>query len=258
MTVMELNFKSYGQGEPIIILHGLLGMLDNWHAFAKQLSEEYWVITLDLRNHGKSPHSSAFNYDLLAEDIDKFMEQHYIPYASFIGHSMGGKALLNLINRHPSRVNKAFVIDISPRAYRGGHEHIFAALQDMPLESLSSRGEAFEKLNTLLDDEGTSHFLLKNLQRNKQSGFSWKANVEALQSNYESIKAGIKYDMPSDVPTYFIRGSRSNYIVEEDVSIIQEMFEESHIYTIEDAGHWVHADQPDRLIELIQTLMVED
>ena len=252
---MNLNFKEYGSGEPVIILHGLLGMLDNWHSFAKKLSSEFWVFSVDQRNHGKSFHSREFNYDLLADDLFQFMEQNYIPKAHLIGHSMGGKSILNFLAKYPDKVNKSVIIDISPKLYSGGHEPIFEALLSLPIDEVQSRMQATEMLLKSLPNQGTVNFLLKNLDRITGNKFGWKANIDALHNNYESIKSEILFSEKVESPTLFIDAERSDYITTSDIELIDNNFDDYLIETINDSGHWVHVDQPDILLNKISAFL---
>lgn len=250
-----LNYKEYGSGEPIIILHGLLGMLDNWHSFAKKLSEEYWVISVDQRNHGKSFHSDEFNYKLLSADLMAFLEEMHIPSCHILGHSMGGKTVLQFLNDYFDIVDKAVVVDISPKSYSGGHEMIFEALQSVDFKKVASRKDIQNVLMESVQNIGVVHFLMKNLSRKSEGGFEWKANVNVLSKQYDYIKSGIVFDDIIETPTLFIKGEKSEYITEEDSQLISEQFEEAEIVTIPDAGHWVHADQPEALLNSVKEFL---
>lgn len=251
-----LNYKIYGAETSnqhteskgtVIILHGLLGMLDNWHSFANKLSESYLVYTIDQRNHGKSFHSEEFNYQLLSEDLLSFIEEHEIVNPHIMGHSMGGKTVMQFLCENEEAVDKSIVVDISPRSFGGGHEVIFNALLSLDIENLQSRKAAQEYLMGELNDLGTVFFLLKNLGRKKEGGFEWKANIQSLFDNYENIKTEISNHGQIDKEILFIKGGLSKYIQEEDIHDIKNIFPKAVVATIEDAGHWVHADQAEKL-----------
>jgi pimeloyl-ACP methyl ester carboxylesterase len=250
-----LNYKEYGSGEPIIVLHGLLGMLDNWHSFAKKLGEDYWVISVDQRNHGKSFHSKDFDYTLLSSDLMTFLEEIHIPSCHILGHSMGGKTVMQFLNDYPGVVDKAVVVDISPKMYEGGHEMIFEALKSVDLDKVTSRKDVQDVLMESIQNIGVVNFLMKNLSRKPEGGFEWKANVQVLDKQYDSIKAGISFDDIIETPTLFIKGEKSGYINEEDEALISEQFEEAKVITIENAGHWVHADQPEALLNRVKDFL---
>ncbi len=249
---MDLNHKILGEGEPIIILHGLFGMLDNWQTVAKELAKDYMVILIDLRNHGKSPHSELWNVQLMAEDVVNFMESNWIYNANIIGHSMGGKVAMEVALTNPSLVEKLVVVDIGPRAYLPGHELIFKGLQSVPISKIGSRNEAEEALAEAINDKGVRQFLLKNISRLKDGGYRWKMNLPVIINNYESILEESRIDEVYDGPSLFIGGQLSNYIRVEDEVLIKEVFPSAEIIMIPDAGHWVHADQKDELVKVIR------
>ena len=246
---MELNYKSFGEGQPILILHGLFGSLDNWQTLGKQFADHFSVYLLDLRNHGKSPHSSIMDYPSMAEDIAQFIHQHQLPAPHLIGHSMGGKVALQLAARYPNLINQLVVVDITPKSYPGGHHDIFEAMFAIDPASLANRKDADEALQQHLADAGIRQFLLKNLKRAKPSGFEWKMNLPVIFDNYQALLAPIDFSTPYPGKTQFIRGMRSNYIQAHDYRMLQELFTAAEITEIEGAGHWVHAEAPRALYE---------
>ncbi len=253
--MLSLNFKTYGQGNPIIILHGLFGTLDNWQTIARQLSEEYLVYLIDQRNHGRSPHTDDFDYSLLAEDLKDFMENEGMSQATIIGHSMGGKTAMQFAINYPEMVTSLVVVDIAPKAYKGGHQEIFDALLAIDLKKIESRKMADEQLMIPIPDYGVRQFLLKNLTRNKEGGYRWKMNLPAIYKNYQNILANILPDEPYTGSSLFIRGGRSGYIQEEDESLIKSIFPETQVVTISEAGHWVHAEAPKALLSAFENFM---
>jgi len=249
-----LNHKIYGQGDPIVILHGLFGMLDNWQSVAKKLAEDYMVILVDQRDHGKSNHTDAFNYKLLAEDLHLFLEENWIHTAHIIGHSMGGKTAMQFAAVYPDMIDKMIIVDMGMRAYRPGHETIFRALLEVPIEAVTSREEVEEVIAKYIDDQGIRLFLMKNLQRKKEGGFRWKMNLPLLFKEYPNILAKIEAPNPIEVDTLFVYGSKSRYIVPEDIPDIQSTFIHS-TFTEMDAGHWIHAERPQELVALIKQFL---
>lgn len=253
---MSLNYKTYGEGPPLIILHGLFGMLDNWKTIATQLASEYSIYLLDLRNHGRSPHFPSHTYAEMAEDISQWMEENWIYEAYVLGHSMGGKAAIQLAYEYPDLVEKLIVVDIAPKQYSGGHESIISALQSVPIDDITSRGEVEAHLATTIDNRGVILFLMKNLTRKKEGGFTWKMNLDVLAAGYEDqIMNAPKYISQIETPTMFIAGGNSGYITEDDKVMISDLFTEVSHTAIPDAGHWVHADKPSELIKTVKIFL---
>ena len=248
---MNLNYKSFGQGDPIIILHGLFGTLDNWQTLAKQLAEHYTVYIIDQRNHGRSPHADEFNYRILAEDLQGFMEDNWIYQARIIGHSMGGKTAIQFALEYPAMVEQLVVVDMGIKAYQGGHAEIFAALLDLDLSTIEDRKAAAALLKPRIPEMGVRQFLLKNLTRNKEGGYRWKMNLPVLHDRYQDILAAIESNEVFTGDTLFIRGEQSNYVRDADWAAIQALFPQAELATVADAGHWVHAEQPAELLKLV-------
>lgn len=251
---MELYYREFGQGHPLLILHGLFGFSDNWQTIAKSLSEHHLVVTPDLRNHGRSHWADSHTYADMADDIQAFLESHWMFTASVVGHSMGGKVAMQLALNHPDRVDKLVVVDIAPGQATDNHSDIFQALTDLDLSKLSTRQEADEFLAARIADFGTRQFLLKNITRNPDGGFAWKMNLPALRRAYADILAPVSGE-PFDKPALFVRGSRSNYIKDADFALIRTLFPRAELVTIEGAGHWVHADKPAELLAVLRNFL---
>lgn len=250
-----LNFKSYGRGEPIIILHGLFGMLDNWKRFADAFSDHHSVFLVDLRNHGRSPHLEEMNYEVMAEDVWSFMQENHIYEATVLGHSMGGKVAMQLAMHEPDYIQKLIVVDIAPKAYRPHHQTVIDALQAIPIDLIGTRHEVNDILLEYLDDEGTRLFLQKNLMRKKEGGYRWKMNLPVIIKNYDRILEAVEFDGHYDNPTLFIRGGQSKYISDEDMLWIKEILPHAQIETIEHAGHWVHVDAFEELKSIVKSFL---
>lgn len=249
---MELNYKSFGQGDPIVILHGLFGTLDNWQTIAKELAAHFTVYIIDQRNHGQSPHFSTMNYPLMAEDLKTFMEDHWMFKAHIIGHSMGGKTAMQFAVDHPEMVDKLIVVDIGPKAYPSGHQAIFDALFALDLEQLDSRKDADEFLQSRIPDFGVRQFLLKNLTRDKQKGYRWKMNLPVIYEKYPEILGSVEVSPPFTKETLFVRGAQSDYIQDQDIPNIMTQFPLAKVETIAGAGHWVHAEAPEEFLKVVQ------
>lgn len=247
---IKLNYKVFGQGEPVVILHGLFGMLDNWQTFAKKMAENYMVYIVDQRDHGKSPHTNEFSYPILAEDLYEFMNDNWLHKARIIGHSMGGKTAMQFTSCHEDMVEQLVVVDIAPVKYKRGHDTIFDALFAVDISTMKSRKEVESILTNYISDVGIKLFLMKNLNRNKEGGFKWKMNLNLLHKEYLNIIDSVD-SSEVNVDTLFVRGELSNYINKEGVEKINEIFPNSKIKTIENSGHWVHAEKPDILMNEI-------
>lgn len=247
---MKLFFREYGQGKPLIILHGLFGSSDNWLTQAKLFADTFKVYTVDLRNHGLSPHSDLFDYPSMVSDLEEFVDDHNIIAPVFIGHSMGGKTAMNFAVAHPGKIDKLIVVDISPRAYDLEHYTILDGLNAIPLETITSRNEADEILSRYVSESDVRQFLLKNLQRKPAGGFSWKINLPVLTRKLSNIGLDLQVEGTFTKPTLFIRGARSNYVLDSDWSRISTLFPEAILETM-DTGHWVQAEKPKEFVDLV-------
>lgn len=247
---MKLNFKTFGQGQPIVFLHGLFGMLDNWNTFGKKVAEAgYMVFLVDLRDHGRSPHTKAFSYELIAEDLHEFLTDQWLHKSIIVGHSLGGKAAMKFADLYPVMVDKLIVIDIAPRKYNGGHEDIFEALRGIDPSKFEERSDIQDQLATSIHEPAVLHFLMKNISRNKEGGFEYKMNLELLYDNYNQLMDALDINHQIDIPSLFVAGGDSNYITKNDHQGILDIFPEAKIEVIAGSGHWVHADKPDELFE---------
>lgn len=254
---MQLHLKSFGSGEPVLILHGMLGMLDNWQNFGRILSRQHLVYLVDLRNHGNSGSEEEMGYQAMAEDVKETMEAQWLyEGAIVIGHSMGGKTAMQLALDHPDLVKALIVIDIAPVTYQGGHEKILAALNQVKLSSVDSRQAVFDELIDSIPNPRIVNFLMKNLSRKKDGSYQWKVNLRAITKNYNQLLGAPVYtNTPYEGPTLFVRGGQTQYISSDAEGRIGEWFPNNEIVTIQDAGHWVHADQPEQLGQIIETFI---
>ena len=240
-----------GEGPAFIILHGLFGTLDNWQTIAKNLAEKYTVYLVDQRNHGRSPHFNSHTYVEMAEDLYTFMNEQGIPSATLLGHSMGGKTVMQFTADHEDMVDRLYVVDMAPKQYSPHHGDIIDALDSIPVATIKSRKDAETVLIDKIPDAGIRLFLLKNLSRSKTGGYEWKMNLPVLKRDYLNVIDKTHLPWPIEVKTTFIRGGDSNYILDSDFEHIEEYFPNSTVVTIENAGHWVHAQQPKALLYAI-------
>lgn len=249
--MIHFHTRSYGKGYPLVILHGLLGSLDNWATLARRFAQHFHVFTFDARNHGRSSHSNVISYPTMATDVQTFMQRHSLASAHLLGHSMGGKTAMQLAMTHPALIDRLIVVDIAPGAYGRRHDHIFDALCGVDLKRYSSRKEVEEVLALEIPEYATLQFLLKNLGRGESGEFRWKMNLPVLKKHYDELGAAIPEATPFDRPALFIKGGKSSYITATDKPAIKKMFPRSSVVTIKNAGHWVHADAPDDLEKIV-------
>ncbi len=256
-NTMKLYHQKLGEGPPLIILHGLFGSSDNWLGIAKVLAEQYTVFLPDQRNHGRSPHSPSFAYADLAGDIREFLEDFSLKRVVLLGHSMGGKTTMKFALDYPLKVDKLIVADIAPKAYPLHHDKTVEALQTLPVTQMQSRKEAEAELLQQIGDMATVKFLLKNLERDESGKFRWRLNVDGICANLQAIGAAVSGYNTFDHPALFIRGSASNYVQDEDWPAIRELFPQAQMKTIEGASHWLHVEQPQEFVKVVQTFLAK-
>ncbi|MEM9687512.1 MAG: alpha/beta fold hydrolase [Bacteroidota bacterium] len=234
-----------GEGHPLLILHGFLGMSDNWKTLGNQFSENgFQVHLIDQRNHGRSFHADAFNYTLMAEDVFRYITHHQLKKVHIIGHSMGGKTAMFFATAYPQHTAKLLIVDIGPKYYPSHHQDILRGLHAVASVVLSSRSQAEQLLSAYVSESTTRQFLLKNLYWNTEKKLVFRFNLASLTENVESIGEALFQTMQYHDKTLFLRGTRSNYISKEDEPGIKTHFPNAVLDDIEHAGHWLHADQP--------------
>jgi len=249
---MNLNFKVLGKGDAIIILHGLLGSSDNWLTVAKSFSENYTVYLIDQRNHGRSPWSEEWNYDVMSADLLEFIEQNNILNPTIIGHSMGGKTVMNFATRYkPELFSKLIVVDIAPKLYSIDYGEYLKGMQSMDIINTQNRTQAEEHLTPFAPEYGVRQFLLKNLYRNEDGKFAWRPNLKVISRDLKNIGVPLSDDAVTNKPTLFIRGENSDYILDSDLENILKHFPNAKLETIKNASHWVQADQPIAFIKTV-------
>ncbi|HSM64299.1 MAG TPA: alpha/beta fold hydrolase [Gillisia sp.] len=250
--MIELNSTIIGEGAPFLILHGFLGMSDNWKTLGSKFAEEgYQVHLLDQRNHGRSPHSSEMNYEVMSQDVKHYCETHNLKDIILLGHSMGGKVAMQFAGDFPELLKKLIIVDISPRYYAPHHQEILAGLQALDDEKITSRGDAEDFLSKFVPDKGTRLFLLKNLYWKTKEKLSLRLNLPVLSNAANDIGLALSENIRCDKPTLFIKGGNSGYITQEDESLIRKHFPNSKIETIAGAGHWVHAEKMSAFFETV-------
>ena len=243
---MKLNYKIYGTGDPVIIMHGLFGSGDNWRTVARMMESQYQCIVVDMRNHGRSPHDPEMNFRVMTGDILELMNDLNLANATLLGHSMGGKVAMQFALMYPMKVDKLIVVDIAPKHYPPHHDLAIEAIEAIQPENLKERQEAEDILASFLgNDQSTIQFLMKNLSRRSEGGFEWKANMPVIIDAYIHLMEDVIPSTPFMGPVLFVRGENSRYILDEDFPHIRNLFPNSALVTIPGAGHWIHADAPD-------------
>ena len=248
---MKLFSRIEGEGRPLIILHGLFGMSDNWLTHAKNYAElGFEVHVLDQRNHGQSPHSDDFSYQLMANDLEEYMIENSIDKACILGHSMGGKVAMLYACQHPEKVERLIVVDIAPKAYPIHHQVYIDAMRALNFEEIGSRGEADKKFDQHIQNFAIRQFLLKSLYWKEKGKLAFRFNLDAIEANLAMVGEALLEDAEYLGETLFINGGQSNYITPADEELIHHHFPLAHIYTIPEAGHWVHAEAAEEFADV--------
>jgi len=249
---MQLHSKVLGTGKPLVILHGFLGMGDNWKTLGNQFAEQgFQVHLVDQRNHGRSFHDANFNYDLLAEDLQRYCNEQQLQEINLLGHSMGGKTAMVFATNFPDKVSKLLVADIAPKAYPQHHQDILKGLSSLNFTEIKSRSEADSALSKYIPEIGTRQFLLKNLYWAEKGVLGLRMNLPALIDNIEEVGKPLSKTAKFQYETLFLRGDKSGYITSEDELHIQLHFPKAQIITIPNAGHWLHAENPKAFFEAV-------
>jgi len=253
---MQLHFRSYGAGAPLVILHGLFGSLDNWHTVSQRLGGHFHVLAVDQRNHGRSPHCPEMDYRLMADDVAEFLDQQQLAEAFVLGHSMGGKTAMQLALAHPRRVARLVVADMAPRAYPPRHEKILAGMLALDLAAAASRHQLAEALAPWVPELATRQFLLKNVAADAEGRFHWRCGLDEIHRNYGRLAEALAASPPYPGPTLFLRGERSDFLREEDEPGIRQLFPHAELGTIPRAGHLLHADNPEAFLRAVSGFLI--
>jgi esterase len=251
---MELFYREYGEGKPIVILHGLLGISDNWVGFARRLAEEgYRIFIPDQRNHGQSPHHPVLNYYALTDDLSEFIETHHLEKPILLGHSMGGKVAMRYTLEHPGAVDRLIIVDTSLRTYFRFNYHLklIDAMLSVDFNLAANRQEVELKLTEKIKDDRLVQFLMKNLYWKEKGKLGWRPDLQAISYHVDAMYDGVFYSTRFDRPAFFVRGGLSDYILEEDIPVIMQNFPQAVIKTISNGTHWVHADEPEEFYMLV-------
>ncbi len=239
-----LHSQIRGQGTPLLILHGFLGMSDNWKTLGTKFASDFEVHLIDQRNHGRSFHAEEFSYEVLVEDLRNYMDHHQLMSVNLLGHSMGGKTAMFFATAHPERVKRLIVADIGPRYYSAHHHDILEGLNAVDFSVIDSRSEIDTVLSSYVSELGVRQFLLKNVYRLTKDSFAFRFNLQSLTENYDEVGVALPSMQTYSGPTLFLRGENSGYIDDNDRNLIEAHFSNSKVVTVKNAGHWLHAENP--------------
>jgi esterase len=251
-----LYSKIEGSGKPLLILHGFLGMSDNWKSLGTQFAADgFQVHLLDLRNHGRSFHSEEFSYELMAQDVYDYCQANHLNKINIIGHSMGGKTAMLFAALHPELVDQLIVADIGPKFYAPHHQDILAGLNAVDFSLKPSRAEVEEIMKNYIPDFGTRQFLMKSLYWQEPGQLAFRFNLSVFNDKINEIGKALAPNLIFKKPTLFIRGGNSNYILDSDFENIENHFPNLKIETIPKVGHWLHAENPALFYELVSAFL---
>lgn len=252
---MTLFSNILGNGpQHLIIMHGLFGMGDNWQSLGKKWSSSFTVHLLDMRNHGRSPHSEEFSYELMAEDLVAYLKTHDIDKAHILGHSMGGKVAMLFAVFNPELCQSLIVADIAPKAYEPHHQEVIEALQNLDLSKITKRSDAQREFGPKLEP-GVRQFLLKSLFWENKERLNWRFNLPVIVREIQKVGEALAPNAFYDAPTLFLRGGDSWYIQDDDLPQIESHFPQAELVTIPDAGHWLHAQKPEQFFEAVSEFL---
>lgn len=253
---MLLNYQEFGQGRPVIILHGLFGSARNWQGIARALAADHHVITPDLRNHGQSPHTDSMTYHEMADDVIRILDKLKIGEAVIIGHSMGGKVAMTAALTEPERFNGLIIADIAPVTYAHDFALLIEAMNSIRLSNITSRANAEAQLEQFIKEKSLVQFIIQNLVRT-ENGFRWRINLKQISSSMASLGQFPEslQGRSSRLPALFLGGADSNYLRSMHNPAIFEYFPAAEITMIEGAGHWLHADKPNEFLENIKSFI---
>ena len=254
---MMLHHQIQGQGSPLIILHGLFGSSDNWRSIATQLSQDRQVISVDLANHGQSPHTEKVSYQAMADDVANLIQDLGLKKVDMLGHSIGGKVAMTVTASYPDQIKSLIVVDMASKRYPDRHSDIFDALLALDVSTITKRREADVILAKSISNKAIRQFLLMNLiKRNEQ--LKWQLNLTLLAQQYPALLEAVCEGISIKQPSLFIRGALSDYIEDGDVKLIKQQFLSVDIVTIEKAGHWIHAERPDEFLSTVRAFLSHD
>lgn len=252
---MILHTEITGQGQVIVLIHGLFGSYENLGVIARSLTELYKVVNLDMRNHGRSFWHDSMSYPQMAEDLKETLDYLGLETVVVLGHSMGGKVAMEFALRYPERVSKLILADISPVQNKARHQDILNALDALDLKTLQSRQQADQELALSIKETGVRQFLLKSLYK-EHDQFKWRFNIKALKANYPQLLEAPQSTGPYPGPALFIKGGDSDYLLPEHQTVIQQLFPQSRAKVIMGTGHWLHAEKPVAFTKIVTDFLL--
>jgi pimeloyl-ACP methyl ester carboxylesterase len=251
---MQLHYQTQGQGQPLILLHGLFGSSDNWGVVAKHFSQSYQVISVDLRNHGKSPHFTTQTYPEMADDIVKLCDTLGLAQIHLLGHSLGGKVAMQFATQYPQYMRKLIVVDMAMRAYADAHTHLIDSMLALDFNQLLTRAEADKALSQSIPNIMVRQFLLMNLIKHVGQ-LKWRINLPALKANYPAMLNAVCADAMYQLPSLFIRGERSDYVQASDIAELSRHFVNAQFVSLP-TEHWVHAEEPQMFMQAVESFLM--
>lgn len=257
---MQLYYREAGSGQPLIILHGLFGMSDNYMSIASSLASNFRVLTVDQRNHGRSGHSNIFSYEAMSDDLLHFMDDRCLDKAHLLGHSMGGKTAMQFAFDHPEKVNRLVVADMTPaeRPVNSRHQQLIELMLSIDLAKFTGRVELAKMLEDEIPSYRLRQFILKNLYFKSKDQLGWRLNLQDIYDNLHEMFKGVNHRGRLANPTLFLRGELSDYIQDSDIELIGKLFENVEITTIPGAAHWLHADNPAFFTEAVRNFLLKE
>lgn len=248
-----------GQGSPVIFLHGLFGTARNWGHVATEVSSGAHVVALDLRNHGSSPWQETMSLSIMADDVFRFLAEHFPQGAAVVGHSLGGKVAMVLALRQPEIVSRLLIVDVAPVRYPPEYRHYVQAMRALDLSSFHRRADVDAALAAVVPDRRIRLFLLQNLGSG-ENGYFWRANLRVIEEAMDDLSAFPEFAPGTQYrgPTLFLRGGRSSYVKDSDRPLIESLFPAVRLETLPDAGHWLHADHPQAFVAAVSSFLQQD
>ena len=247
---MKLYSRVLGEGQPLLIIHGLFGMSDNWQSLAKRYADYFEVHLIDQRNHGRSPHADEFSYLHLSNDIHQYIVDNQLNDVIIIGHSLGGKTAMQFAVSYAEFLSKLIIVDISPRFYPIHHDKIIEGLKMLDFSILESRSQADAVLSEYIEEGDVRQFLLKSMYWKEKGQLDFRFNLKSISQNIANVGEALDNEANCSIPTLFIKGGNSNYINDDDEDLIFKHFTDAEIQTVDEVGHWLHAEKPQEFFEM--------